>query len=295
MQDTWLSAHLFYAGHPHLLLNHLVTPLIQRNGYRAFFIRYWEGGPHIRLRIYVNEADIPNVKAGLEAAATGFFAQHPSQRNDALYAGAPLQPNDTVQYISYQPETARYGNAQSICWAEQQFVASSCYVLQHIRDTPSWDSSVALLHAIRLNMALLHAMQAERAVVLDTCSRFIQAWLPRLYDRSREASAQELHYRQLLQERFAAHAPALTAATQELWQDMKQERAAPALQHFITHNRAVFRQYRVLGFTALQLVPIAGSFMHMGHNRLGVSNLDEAYIMFFTLKCMEHIYAGMDA
>src|SRR5690606_20283814 len=133
-------------------------------------------------------------------------------------------------------------------WAEQQFVASSRYVLQHIQRTPSWDGSTALLHAIRLNMALLHAMQGGRAMALDTCSRFIQAWLPRLYDRNRDAQAQEQHYRQLLEERFAAYAPALMAATGELWQEMEQERAEPALQDFITHNRAVFRQYRALGF-----------------------------------------------
>ncbi|GAA0550977.1 thiopeptide-type bacteriocin biosynthesis protein [Chitinophaga japonensis] len=295
MENVWLSAHLFYAGHPHVLLNQLVTPLLQSSGLNAFFIRYWDGGPHIRLRIHVKAAAVQTVKALQEAAARSFFAQHPSQRDDTQYRSRPLLPNDTLQYIPYQPETERYGNAQSIGWAEQQFIASSRYVLQHIHDTPDWDNSVALLHAIRLNMALLYALREEEASALDICRHFIQGWLPRLYGHTKDAQAKEQHYMQMLHDRFAVYAPALTAATFQLWREMEQDNAEPHLQTFIAHNREIFCQYRALGFTASELRPIIGSFMHMGHNRLGISNLDEAYIMFFTLKCMEHIYAGMDA
>ncbi|HEY0611990.1 MAG TPA: thiopeptide-type bacteriocin biosynthesis protein [Chitinophaga sp.] len=284
MEHTWLSAHIFYNGSPHLLLNNLVSPLLERTGHSAFFIRYWENGPHIRLRMQVGTDEISRLKTLLTDHCHSFFAHYPA-----------LHRHDALQFISYQPEVQRYGNPQSLPWAERQFVASSAYVLQHVRNTPSWDDSVALLHAIRLNMALLFSLQEEQEFTLQCCRSFIKAWMPRLFDQAKDAKEQERHYTALMQSRFDTHAATLTAATANLWESMEQERAEPALQIFINQNREIAAQYSRLGFDPARYCGIIGSFMHMGHNRLGVSNLDEAYIMFFTLKCMEHIYAHMGA
>lgn len=284
MEHTWLSAHIFYTGHPHLLLNDLVSPLLEHTGYSAFFIRYWENGPHIRLRMQVEDDEINRVKILLADHCSSFFARYPA-----------LHRHDALQFIPYQPEVQRYGNAQSLPWAERQFMASSVYVLQHLRNTPSWDDSVALPHAIRLNMALLFSLQEDQDFTLHCCRSFIKAWMPRLFDPAKDALAQEQHYTTLMQSRFDPHAAALTSATASLWESMEQGKAEPALQTFIRHNAEIFSQYRRIGFDPNRYAGIIGSFMHMGHNRLGVSNLDEAYIMFFTFKCMEHIYAHMGA
>lgn len=284
MEHTWLSAHIFYNGHPHLLLNNLVSPLLERTGHSAFFIRYWENGPHIRLRMQVGADEVSRLKTLLAGHCHSFFAHYPA-----------LHRHDALQFIPYQPELQRYGNAQSLPWAERQFVASSAYVLQHLRNTTSWDDSVALLHAIRLNMALLFSLQEEQAFTLHCCRSFIKAWIPRLFDPAKDPQQQEDHYTALMQSRFDTHAAALTTATASLWESMEQERAEPGLQTFIQQNREIASQYHRQGFDPARYSGIIGSFMHMGHNRLGVSNLDEAYIMFFTLKCMEHIYADMDA
>ena len=284
MEYTWLSAHIFYNGHPHLLLNNLVSPLLERTGYSAFFIRYWENGPHIRLRMQVGIDELSRLKALLADQCHSFFAYYPA-----------LHRHDALQFIPYHPELQRYGNVQSLPWAERQFVASSAYVLQHLRNTSSWDDSVALLHAIRLNMALLFALEQEQAFTLHCCRSFIKGWMPRLFDPAKDAQEQERHYTALMQSRYDAHAAILTKATAQLWESMEQEKTEPGLQTFIYQNREIAAQYRKLGFDAARYSGIIGSFMHMGHNRLGVSNLDEAYIMFFTLKCMEHIYAHMGA
>ncbi|WP_298738499.1 thiopeptide-type bacteriocin biosynthesis protein [uncultured Chitinophaga sp.] len=284
MENTWLSAHIFYNGHPHLLLNNLVSPLLERTGYSAFFIRYWENGPHIRLRMQVGIDELGRLKKLLTEHCNSFFAYYPA-----------LHRHDALQFIPYQPEVQRYGNLQSLPWAERQFVTSSVYVLQHLRNASSWDDSIALLHAIRLNMALLFALHEEPAFTLHCCRNFIKAWITRLFDPASDAKEQERRYTALMQSRFEVHAATLTSATARLWESMEQEKAEPALQTFIYQNREIAAQYRKLGFDANRYSGIIGSFMHMGHNRLGVSNLDEAYIMFFTLKCMERIYAHMGA
>lgn len=295
MQHTWLSAHLFYAGTPSVLLNNLVTPLLQSTGWKAFFVRYWEGGPHIRLRISVKEQGLQDAKALLALYSSHFFEQHPSCRDDAGYKQVKLFPNDTLQYIPYEPEIDRYGNAGSISWAERQFAASSAYVLAHIHDTSSWDDSVALLHAIRMNMALLFALGEGEELTLYICRRFVQAWLPRLYDPAADPVSQQQCYTRSLQSRFDAYAGSLTSATAWLWENMGMGTAEDRLEAFITANRKIFSQYRRLNFDQNKYADIIGSFIHMGHNRLGISNFDEAYIMFLTLKCMEHIYANLGA
>lgn len=281
MQRLWLSVHLFYAGDLNHLLCLLVAPAVAQIGAPFFFIRYWEGGPHIRWRLYVDETDEKQVKEYLEAAAGRYFLQYPSQRRDEGYQ-TPLLPNDSLQYITYIPEISRYGDERSIHLAEQQFGISAAYVLQQ--------TSTSLVQAVKLNIATLQALQATPFETLDVCHRFVQAWLPRLYDRNKDLSQQERYYKQLLQQRFDAYAPALTNAAVSLWQEIAEGRTTDALQTFADGNRIVFQQYRLLGFSNRQLGDITGSFIHMGHNRLGVSNLDEAYIMYFTGKCLEHIY-----
>lgn len=284
MQSTWLSVHLFHAGDHDRLLQLLVSPVVQQVDCPYFFIRYWEGGPHIRLRLYVANNRMAEVKRLLEDAARAYFVANPSFRQDDAYPSQELQPNDTWQYIPYVPEISRYGHAQTMPLAEHQFYLSSACVLQEI-NPPG-----ALMQAIRLNLALLQALQLTPVLTLEVCHRFIQGWLPRLYLPDQDRQQQEAWYLQRMHEKYLAYAPALTPIAVDLWRRMMQGGAPPVLQRFVEGNRNVFAQYRQLGFTDDQLAAVAGSFLHMGHNRLGVSNLDEAYIMYFTRKCLEHIY-----
>ncbi|RBL89122.1 thiopeptide-type bacteriocin biosynthesis protein [Chitinophaga flava] len=288
MQRSWLSVHLFYAGDLNHLLHLLVAPVVAQIEAPFFFIRYWEGGPHIRLRLYVDETAEIQVKEYLEAASDRYFLQYPSQRRELAYQ-TPLLPNDSLQYITYVPEISRYGDERSIHLAEQQFGISAAYVLQQIKTT-ALNPSTSLIQAVKLNIVMLQTLQATPFETLDVCYRFVQAWLPRLYDRSKDSSQEEQYYKQLLQQRFDAYAPALTNAAVSLWQEIAEGRTTDVLQTFADGNRIIFQQYRLLGFSNRQLGDITGSFIHMGHNRLGVSNLDEAYIMYFTGKCLEHIY-----
>lgn len=287
MQSNWLSVHLFHAGDHGRLLQLLVSPVVRQAGCPYFFIRYGEGGPHIRLRLYVKNNRMAEVKQLLEATAKAYFEAYPSCRQDDAYPSEQLLPNDSWQYLPYVPEISRYGNAQTMPLAEQHFHLSSVYVLGEINQI---NPSTALMHAIRLNLALLQALLLTPAITLDVCHRFIQGWLPRLYLPEHDRQQQETYYLQRMHEKFVVYAPALKNIAVNLWQGIAQGNAPPALQTFAEGNSHVFAQYRQLGFHDAQLAAVTGSLLHMGHNRLGVSNLDEAYIMYFTRKCLEHIY-----
>ncbi|SJZ65467.1 thiopeptide-type bacteriocin biosynthesis domain-containing protein [Chitinophaga eiseniae] len=282
MESNWLSVHLFHAADLNRLLQLLVGPVVQQTGCPYFFIRYREGGQHIRLRLHVAPGSLTEIRRLLQDAAQAYFTAYPSCREKA-FPTQQLQPNDTLQYIPYVRETSRYGNEQTMPLAEQQFGFSSAYVLKEINRI---DPSSALMHAIRLNVITLQALRETPEHTLNICRRFIQGWLPRLYAPQEDRAQQEAYFLQRMEERFAFYAPALTRAATELWNGNVPE----TLQAFAAGNSHVFAQYKQLGIQQEQLGVIARSFLHMGHNRLGVANHDEAYIMYFTCKCLEHIY-----
>src|ERR1700737_4821897 len=79
----WVSAHIYYHGNLDALLIRLIDPLIEQlrardRGIGAFFIRYWEGGRHLRLRVHCRANDVSDVKRTLESESYGYFARWPS-------------------------------------------------------------------------------------------------------------------------------------------------------------------------------------------------------------------------
>jgi hypothetical protein len=141
---TWVSVHVFYHGELDVLLTDAVRPLtddLRRRGLidGFFFLRYWDGGKHLRVRLRSSTVDDPVEELAL-AALRRYLAACPSPdfpdldgypAAAAAYAEAegvtdylrePM-PNNTAHAIAYVPETERYG--QFLAAAEQHFVESS--------------------------------------------------------------------------------------------------------------------------------------------------------------------------
>lgn len=141
---AWLSLHVFLSDPQggERYLRECLAPALER--WRAghlvdgwFFIRYWEGGPHFRIRlagpIVRDEARaIAELSAGI---ATFCAAQPPSRHDyyrDHAFDGQPVVAGDlpwyaegTVVPIAYQPEIPRYGGVHAIGASEQLFELSS--------------------------------------------------------------------------------------------------------------------------------------------------------------------------
>lgn len=145
---TWISLHAFHHGDLDELLLHGVRPLVTRlrqeeliDGF--FFLRYWDGGPHLRIRLSpVTAAAAPDVRGIALGRLRDHLTAHPSRDLPDLggyaasaarlaagegmtdYLRAPL-PNNTVHEIPYRPETDRYGEGASLAAAERHFTESS--------------------------------------------------------------------------------------------------------------------------------------------------------------------------
>lgn len=150
----WTSAHVFHQGDHDALLCHLLRPFVdelcaRQNVSAFFFVRHWEGGPHVRIRLLATNAKVvSHVRRQVEQRAREYLAAHPSRdvvdresyaRLSAHFGcreGTPdLQvryPNDSVQFFPYVFEATRYGTDMADV-LEQHFAESSQLALSLLR------------------------------------------------------------------------------------------------------------------------------------------------------------------
>lgn len=148
----WTSLHVFHDGDLDVVVTDLVAALRTRldaEGASAgtFFLRYWEGGPHLRIRVLPRAGREDDVRAIVEHEAATFLVRRPApalltQEEYARYAPGlaaaegmadyerTRRPNNSFAHVPYRPETHRYGTGASLHAAEDHFVTCSDTVLR---------------------------------------------------------------------------------------------------------------------------------------------------------------------
>jgi hypothetical protein len=143
----WVSAHVFCSDGLDPLLTDAVRPLVGElvaaNLVRGcFFLRYWEGGPHLRLRLLPAADNHARVRELVAERCAEHLRRRPSTTpvdarryaesaaRLARYEGLgaytqTLYPNDSVQFIAYRPEHHRYGHGADLRAVESHFTDSS--------------------------------------------------------------------------------------------------------------------------------------------------------------------------
>src|SRR5690625_2617203 len=156
-----------------------------------FFIRYWDGGPHIRLRILVNKD--AEFTTELFAEIADFIKENPSGRTitkEQYYQGMEdlKEPNDTMMDIqaegsiissTYIPEIERYGGESLIEVNETIFMASSklaAKILQKFNQ----QQFVLLLTSILVKRLAVHLFSyTEKRELADITGEVIDFWSER--------------------------------------------------------------------------------------------------------------------
>lgn len=127
-QDCWAALHCFLEGpteHVDAFLRDVVGPLL--TGLRDdaaltdwFFIRYAEGGPHLRVRMRgASQATVDVVAAALATSIRASGSAH-----------------GEVRHPAYEPETERYGGPAAIAVAEDIFCRSTDLALAILTSVP---------------------------------------------------------------------------------------------------------------------------------------------------------------
>ncbi|MEU7886838.1 lantibiotic dehydratase C-terminal domain-containing protein [Microbispora bryophytorum] len=172
----WVSAHLFHFGDLDALVTGVVDPAVREltsNGTARghFFLRYWEGGQHVRLRLEVPDPSrVSRVHRLVRERAAAHFAAHPSPPVDLeayrAFAAAVargerreryddrLRPADSVEFVAYRPEHTAYGDAACVEAAERHFTVSSTLALDVLRAGAPMEQRAAIgLAALTIALA----------------------------------------------------------------------------------------------------------------------------------------------
>lgn len=305
----WLAACLFYPGELDLMLRELVAPFIreffpdEQTDAQYFFIRYWENGSHIRLRIYVEQSLHKVLTKALEQRANDFFSQYPAVRklkysvnkdvNSSVnksvgrLIGQYLIADHAIRFSVYEPEIIRYGNQRSLAWAEQHFFRSSTFILDWICTKKPGTS--ALIQALQLHLILLLATGWEISQLIAVCDFFINGWLPRLYISGTDAATQKIFWLKEFETSFNRTKAVILPASKVFWEELTAGTANQKVQDLLRTNILILQNYQQADFKETKFTEIMTSLMHMNNNRLGISNHEEAYGMYCTLQCLDFI------
>lgn len=323
--NSWIAVHLFYNEPWEEFLIRAVKPYVDtvmKTGIanQYFFIRYWDRGPHIRLRFRGEHRILEDIlKPNLSEYFLNYFESKPSHRTDPNYPpNFPEEfkwfPNNTIQHLPYDPETARFGGLDGLNIAHRHFQASSQMVLNSLKKDFSYDEALGL--AIKMHLSLVHSLGFSIQQVIQLFALIFENWLPhalRVYQNHLKDQRQlRLYTIEDFRKAFELQRKALIPFHQALWAGLEKEGdfEDEQLNNWVSDNlkirddlRALQEQgklmprppkYKLKGLEALPpdlslLYEICSDYIHLSNNRLGISNKDEGYLAYLIRESMKTI------
>lgn len=251
MTRNWIAAHIYHTGDLNLLLTRQIAPFIEQH------------------------------KHLLDQGTPYFFIRYPAGGDHIRLRMNTLNEHELkqklcfpdMQYFPYEPEDERYAN---IALAEQHFAVSSQVIMEWLcRGKGSHH-----IQAIQLHLLLLLSTGWSPADLLLLCEYFTNDWLTIFRtDGMKDKFNQAFHPQQEI----------LFNATLEFWNNATKENISPSLLYYLKENSRIMSAYNADQYTTQQLTIAITSMMHMTHNRLGIENAEEAYIMYCTQACLSNI------
>jgi thiopeptide-type bacteriocin biosynthesis protein len=283
----WVSAHLYFDGDlfgapGDRVVRSVVSPLmatVRENGLarQTFFIRYSDPDPHVRLRILPRSASAARRVVRLVERR---WAGLPARTTNGLRAAA-------MRWIAYEPELPRYGGPHAISIVEALFNSSSVVACRCLTPAVSRDRGERLGHGLSVAIVFLHAFLGDEARMAAFATRKAENYMhwPGMVLARRQRRDLVRTARRL--------ATVQGAAIRSLLDCMKTgERLPKPLGDFRRETIAARgRLLRICSSGRLQIggkvagewLPaaeaLALSLLHMTHNRLGVTRLEEALLV----------------
>jgi thiopeptide-type bacteriocin biosynthesis protein len=297
--DRWISSHLFYTN-LNYLLKYSVHPLVielrkKKLINQYFFIRYWEKGSHIRLRLLVSEKNIAEVEDFLNSYFNNFFKLNPSIRQNK---SDNLFPNNSIHFIEYIPEIERYGGEYAIRVAEKHFQDSSEIVLNLIETYDNWNITISQGKALQLYVIFFRAISLSKDEIFNM--------LKIMNNSHWKTAAQKIvgsdNIDEIFTKQYLKNERSIKDNIKSLNEiiDTKEILNYPSFNLFYENIKEMDNTLSSLGKKKLlssrnkidyntntKKSFIYISYLHMLNNRLGLKNQDEAYLSFLIKKGME--------
>lgn len=332
VDKNWISAHIFYSSNPNPLLVECVAPLVEKLRAqdliaRYFFIRYWLGGPHIRLRLLptagvteqaVKDVVEPEVQAFLsrrpalyeiDTAALApiykrlYFAEYGPDAFTAEFGEdgeLPFYPNNSLHYVAYEPEVQRYGGLAGVDLAERHFEVSSNIVLRLSRDTNIHIRSIMFGHAIQLMIQTCYGFLEDDARVSAFFQHYMDFWQGS-FGQNINNNSNRLMPRFIRKYDRVAHKLQKRVADIRAFVQARPASSGTEVERMWSEHIRELRASVSTLFAAgqIELPEVedeAGAFrsllrgyIHMTNNRLGVNISDEVYLSYLLRRAIEHM------
>ena len=288
MTRTWSAVYVhLHRSREHIdafLLAHLAPraeEMVAEGHAKAwFFLRYWDGGPHLRVRFLDADPDaVAEFSLRMRESAAATASDAVALDSASYYADLPRADprrwhgdGDVVGAV-YAPETARYGGPGALEVCEDFFCVSSAIAVAVLRSVPRPDQRqvvAADLTSLAFGVLGLSDVEAVRQARGYYATWDYSSEVARPDDRAREEAEHLFHsapsrwrQRRSQVERLVAGEG---ASTHHLWHR--------ALGGTVAELRSLHAETPLTN----DLTRVVWSLLHMTHNRLGLDIDDERRI-----------------
>jgi thiopeptide-type bacteriocin biosynthesis protein len=289
MRDQWISVHLYSDLSFEQVLANLIRNLVVKltdmqliSSY--FFIRYWEGGSHIRLRVLANDIkSISDVSSQIEETACSYYE---SQKDYKPYR---------LEFVPYEREVDRYAGEDGVKIAESIFEHSSRAVIDIINQHESrWNTGLAIGFAMKMHVILAKILFKDLTSIRGLFKCVFENWL--MFSVKHDGDNQV----------FQANTEKVKKAFEKTFLEQKEKIVSIVKNTFLAEVGAAecenwekewirHCQQVEMELSTKHLVPqdqiyqFFESHIHMTNNRLGVYVRDESFIAFMIYKVFTEI------
>lgn len=285
---NWVSFHIYCSNSDqNIILLKVIRPATQKmmavGLIRSFFfIRYFDGEHHIRLRLLANGNREAKV---LEIIST--FLENLRPKLSQVFKVLP---------IGYQPEIARYGGSEGILLAERQFHISSTQILKLVKINRVYEDYLGYAIPLHVSFGVSAGL-----TLIELVKLFETIFLISFPYANRKLGSKFAKEFEVLYQDQRANLIHIVSAV------VNRKSAFPInLKEWIKLNKGICRGYDRLdqrnkivedssfawGTTGIdiprkQLIYI--SFIHMTNNRLGIANNDESYLAYLIKRSLSEL------
>jgi thiopeptide-type bacteriocin biosynthesis protein len=296
----WISCYIFHNISFEKVLVNLVEPLITFLNDKVlidefFYIRYWEKGPHIRLRVLPKRINCKNkIEKLIKSNIENYFNQLQSDIEFKL------------EFNNYIHEIQRYGGAATIKITQNHFHDSSKLVLKILKKKIiKWDYSSAISYAIQINLLFIKEIIKDRKDVI----LYFKLLTKTMFINSVKLDANNLVTKKESEKslRFFTNSymnqkKNIDLLVKIIWEEgeldfwMKDWFLACKKFNLLTKDVGSlepewfeFNKNLKLSIEKQALWSILDSHIHMNNNRLGIHLRDEAFIAFLIFKGLKSL------
>ena len=316
-ESGWHSIHIFYAGSMDKLLLEGFFPILSSLEDLAespdfFFIRYWNGGPHIRVRFRSGDEVKRNINEIIEKLHAWLVNnpagrlniadyQHVQSRMESIRKKLPVElrilmeptetlaAGDSIEHHEYSFDVFRYGDVSLRDFIEKHFCWSSLYAKSLLVKTASCPE-------IRVTLSLYIAAATFGATGYGVAEgarffREISHWSSDLIQVKHDNAVNELGD----SDTYDLESGVTSSLGQQIMEGLPAKSHSPWINAVLIlwqeECQRILHDAHLIDASSLKQEPVhlLMDFLHMLNNRLNISIGEEAYIYHLIAEQLERL------